>query len=228
MADEKVKEVVEDVKEAAEEVAEEVAETIEEVEEKVKEKVEEAEEAVEEAAEEVEAEIKEDVAEEETKEEATEEAKEAPAEESSEDAEETVDDEDAAEESEEEPAEEKVEKVPVKTHELIKDIEESQKKEVADFKVGDTIVVSAKIVEGNRERIQKFEGLVIKKQGGGNRTTFTVRKDSNGVGVEKTWPLYSPTIAKIEVTREGKVRRAKLNYIKDRVGKAAKVKRVVK
>ena len=79
-----------------------------------------------------------------------------------------------------------------------------------------------------RERIQKFEGLVIKKQGGGNRTTFTVRKDSNGVGVEKTWPLYSPTIAKIEVTREGKVRRAKLNYIKKRVGKAAKVKELVK
>ena len=131
--------------------------------------------------------------------------------------------------AEEAPAEEpKKEKVPVKTHELIKDIEESQKKEVADFKVGDTIVVSAKIVEGNRERIQKFEGLVIKKQGGGNRTTFTVRKDSNGVGVEKTWPLYSPTIAKIEVVREGKVRRAKLNYIKARVGKAAKVKELVK
>ena len=210
MADEKVKEVVEEVKEATEDVAEEVAETIEEVEEEVKEKVEEAAEAVDEAAEEVVDEPVEEV----------EEAEEAPAEEAEEATEETE-----AEEAEEEPA---VEKVPVKTHELIKDIEESQKKDVADFKVGDTIVVSAKIVEGNRERIQKFEGLVIKKQGGGNRTTFTVRKDSNCVGVEKTWPLYSPTIAKIEVTREGRVRRAKLNYIKKRVGKSAKVKELVK
>ncbi len=221
MADEKVKEVVEEVKEAAEDVAEEVAETIEEVEEEVKEKVEEAAEAVEEVAEEV---VDEPV--EETPAEETGEAEETPAEETEEvAAEETSDD---AEETTEEDKEPAVEKVPVKTHELIKDIEESQKKEVADFNVGDTIVVSAKIVEGNRERIQKFEGLVIKKQGGGNRTTFTVRKDSNGVGVEKTWPLYSPTIAKIEVVREGRVRRAKLNYIKERVGKAAKVKRVVK
>ncbi len=209
MADEKVKEVAEDVKEEVAEAAEEVAEAVEEAVEEAKEKVEEAVEKVEEAAEETEEEIKEEVAEEaeEAKEELTEAAEEA------------------VEEIEEET---KVEKVPVKTHELIKDIEESQMKEVADFKVGDTIVVSAKITEGNRERIQKFEGLVIKKQGGGNRTTFTVRKDSNGIGVEKTWPLYSPTIAKIEVTREGKVRRAKLNYIKERVGKAAKVKRLVK
>ena len=215
MADEKVKEVVEEVKEdlaeAAEEAAEKVEETVEEVKEAVEETVEAVDEAAEEAEEEVEEAVEEDAAEET---EATEETEEA-AEES--------------EEAEEAPAEEpKKEKVPVKTHELIKDIEESQKKEVADFKVGDTIVVSAKIVEGNRERIQKFEGLVIKKQGGGNRTTFTVRKDSNGVGVEKTWPLYSPTIAKIEVVREGKVRRAKLNYIKARVGKAAKVKELVK
>lgn len=229
MADEKVKEVAEEVKEeiaeAAEEVkedlaeaAEEVAEATEETVEEVKEAVEEAVESVDEAAEETEKEIEEEVAEEEAEEKA---------EEATEDAEEST--EEAEEAADEEPAEEpKKEKVPVKTHELIKDIEESQKKEVADFKVGDTIVVSAKITEGNRERIQKFEGLVIKKQGGGNRTTFTVRKDSNGVGVEKTWPLYSPTIAKIEVTREGKVRRAKLNYIKERVGKAAKVKRLVK
>lgn len=215
MADEKVKEVAEEVKEdlaeAAEEVAEAVEETVEEVKEAVEETVETVDEAAEEAEEEIEEAVEEDAAEEA---EATEETEEA-AEES--------------EEAEETPAEEpKKEKVPVKTHELIKDIEESQKKEVADFKVGDTIVVSAKIVEGNRERIQKFEGLVIKKQGGGNRTTFTVRKDSNGVGVEKTWPLYSPTIAKIEVVREGKVRRAKLNYIKARVGKAAKVKELVK
>lgn len=215
MADEKVKEVAEEVKEDLAEAAEEVAEAVEETVEEVKEAVEEAVEAVDETAEEAEEEIEEAVEEDAAEEtEATEETEEA-AEES--------------EETEEAPAEEpKKEKVPVKTHELIKDIEESQKKEVADFKVGDTIVVSAKIVEGNRERIQKFEGLVIKKQGGGNRTTFTVRKDSNGVGVEKTWPLYSPTIAKIEVVREGKVRRAKLNYIKARVGKAAKVKELVK
>ena len=215
MADEKVKEVAEEVKEDLAEAAEEVAEAVEETVEEAKEAVEEAVEAVDEAAEEAEEEIEEAVEEDAAEEaEATEETEEA-AEES--------------EETEEAPAEEpKKEKVPVKTHELIKDIEESQKKEVADFKVGDTIVVSAKIVEGNRERIQKFEGLVIKKQGGGNRTTFTVRKDSNGVGVEKTWPLYSPTIAKIEVVREGKVRRAKLNYIKARVGKAAKVKELVK
>ncbi len=215
MADEKVKEVAEEVKEDLAEAAEEVAEAVEETVEEANEAVEEAVEAVDEAAEEAEEEIEEAVEEDAAEEtEATEETEEA-AEES--------------EETEEAPAEEpKKEKVPVKTHELIKDIEESQKKEVADFKVGDTIVVSAKIVEGNRERIQKFEGLVIKKQGGGNRTTFTVRKDSNGVGVEKTWPLYSPTIAKIEVVREGKVRRAKLNYIKARVGKAAKVKELVK
>ena len=215
MADEKVKEVAEEVKEDLAEATEEVAEAVEETVEEVKEAVEEAVETVDEAAEEAEEEIEEAVEEDAAEEaEATEETEEA-AEES--------------EEAEEAPAEEpKKEKVPVKTHELIKDIEESQKKEVADFKVGDTIVVSAKIVEGNRERIQKFEGLVIKKQGGGNRTTFTVRKDSNGVGVEKTWPLYSPTIAKIEVVREGKVRRAKLNYIKARVGKAAKVKELVK
>ena len=215
MADEKVKEVAEEVKEDLAEAAEEVAEAVEETVEEAKEAVEEAVEAVDEAAEEAEEEIEEAVEEDAAEEtEATEETEEA-AEESA--------------EAEEAPAEEpKKEKVPVKTHELIKDIEESQKKEVADFKVGDTIVVSAKIVEGNRERIQKFEGLVIKKQGGGNRTTFTVRKDSNGVGVEKTWPLYSPTIAKIEVVREGKVRRAKLNYIKARVGKAAKVKELVK
>lgn len=226
MADEKVKEVAEEVKEDVAEAAEEVAEAVEETVEEVKEAVEEAVEKVDEAAEEVEEEVTEEVAEEtkEAAEEETEEAEEA-AEETAEETEETTEE---TEEAEEAPAEEKVEKVPVKTHELIKDIEESQKKEVADFKVGDTIVVSAKITEGNRERIQKFEGLVIKKQGGGNRTTFTVRKDSNGVGVEKTWPLYSPTIAKIQVVREGRVRRAKLTYIKERVGKAAKVKELVK
>ncbi len=112
--------------------------------------------------------------------------------------------------------------------ELIKEIEAAQMKEVTDFKVGDTIRVHAKIVEGNRERIQVFEGLVMKKQGGSNRATFTVRKLSNGIGVERTWPLYSPSIANIEVVRRGKVRRAKLNYIRTRVGKAAKVKELMK
>lgn len=112
--------------------------------------------------------------------------------------------------------------------ELIKEIEVAQIKEVTDFNVGDTIKVHAKIVEGNRERIQVFEGLVIKKQGGSNRATFTVRKQSSGIGVERTWPLYSPSIANIEVVRRGKVRRAKLNYIRNRVGKAAKVKELVK
>ena len=111
--------------------------------------------------------------------------------------------------------------------ELIKEIEAAQIKEVTDFNVGDTIKVHAKIVEGNRERIQVFEGLVIKKQGGSNRATFTVRKQSSGIGVERTWPLYSPSIANIEVVRRGKVRRAKLNYIRNRVGKAAKTKEMV-
>ena len=112
--------------------------------------------------------------------------------------------------------------------ELIKEIEQAQIKEVTPFNVGDTIKVHAKIVEGNRERIQVFEGLVIKKQGGSNRATFTVRKASNGVGVEKTWPLHSPHVKEVEVIRRGKVRRAKLNYLRDRVGKAAKVKELVK
>ena len=114
-------------------------------------------------------------------------------------------------------------------NEIIKNIEAAQLKEtVPSFNVGDTVRVSAKIKEGNRERIQVFEGLVIKKQGGSTRATFTVRKNSNGIGVEKTWPLHTPTIDKIEVVRKGKVRRAKLNYIRSRVGKAAKVKELVK
>ncbi len=111
----------------------------------------------------------------------------------------------------------------------IKKIEEAQLRDgVCEFRVGDTIRVHAKIKEGNRERVQVFEGTVLKKQGGGVRETFTVRKTSNGVGVEKTWPLHTPTIEKIEVVRKGKVRRAKLNYLRDRVGKAAKVKELVK
>ena len=112
---------------------------------------------------------------------------------------------------------------------IIKEIEAEQlKAEVTEFNVGDTVKVHAKIKEGNRERIQIFEGTVIKRQGGSNRETFTVRKTSNGVGVEKTWLLHSPAVEKIEVTRKGKVRRAKLFYLRDRVGKKAKVKEAIK
>ena len=112
---------------------------------------------------------------------------------------------------------------------FIKNLEASQMKtEVADFAVGDTVKVHNKIKEGNRERIQIFEGTVIKRQGGSNRETFTVRKFSNGVGVEKTWPVHSPFVEKIEVVRHGKVRRAKIYYLRSRVGKAAKVKELVK
>ena len=111
----------------------------------------------------------------------------------------------------------------------IKEIEAAQlKAEVPAFETGDTVRVYGKIKEGNRERVQVFEGVVLKKQGGSNRATFTVRKSSNGVGVEKTWPLHSPNVEKVEVVRKGKVRRAKLNYLRDRVGKSAKVKEVVK
>jgi large subunit ribosomal protein L19 len=111
---------------------------------------------------------------------------------------------------------------------IIKSIEDAQLREVAEFKTGDTVRVHAKVKEGNRERIQVFEGTVIKRQNGGARETFTVRKQASGVGVEKTWPVHSPIIEKIEVVRRGKVRRAKLNYLRDRVGKAAKVKELVK
>ena len=114
-------------------------------------------------------------------------------------------------------------------NDIIKNIEAEQMKEtVPQFNVGDTVKVHAKIKEGNRERIQIFEGTVLKRQGGSNRETFTVRKTSNGVGVEKTWPLHSPFVEKIEVVRRGKVRRAKLFYLRDRVGKAAKVKEILK
>ena len=114
-------------------------------------------------------------------------------------------------------------------NDIIKSIEDAQLKEsVAEFNVGDTVKVYAKIKEGEKERIQVFEGTVLKRQGGSSRETFTVRKTSNGVGVEKTWPLHSPNVDKIEVVRKGKVRRAKLNYLRSRVGKAAKVKEVVR
>ena len=110
-------------------------------------------------------------------------------------------------------------------NEIIKEIEQGQLKEsVSEFSVGDTVKVYNKIKEGNRERIQIFEGTVIKKQGGSNRATFTVRKLAAGCGVEKTWPIHSPFVEKVEVVRKGKVRRAKLFYLRDRVGKAAKVK----
>jgi len=110
-------------------------------------------------------------------------------------------------------------------HEIIEKIEQEQlKPEVAEFHVGDTVRVHNLIREGNRERIQIYEGTVMQRQGHGARETFTVRKLSNGVGVEKTWPVHSPFVTKIEVVRLGKVRRARLNYLRDRIGKAAKVK----
>ena len=114
-------------------------------------------------------------------------------------------------------------------NDIIKAIENEQlKSDITDFNVGDTVKVYAKVIEGSSERIQVYEGTVLKRQNGGARETFTVRKLSNGVGVEKTWPLHSPIIDKIEVVRRGKARRAKLFYLRDRVGKAAKVKEIVK
>ena len=114
-------------------------------------------------------------------------------------------------------------------NEIIKKIEDAQlTAETPEFSIGDTVRVHARIKEGNRERIQVFEGVVIKSQGGSCRATFTVRKNSNGIGVEKTWPLHSPKIEKVEVIRRGKVRRAKLTYLRGRVGKASKVKEIVK
>lgn len=114
-------------------------------------------------------------------------------------------------------------------NDIIKSIEAEQlKAEVTSFNVGDTVKVYAKVKEGNRERVQVFEGTVLKRQNGGSRETFTVRKTSNGIGVEKTWPLHSPVIEKIEVIRRGKARRAKLFYLRDRVGKKAKVKEVIR
>ena len=109
--------------------------------------------------------------------------------------------------------------------EIIKAIEQEQlKSDLPKFSAGDTVKVHIRVKEGKRERIQIFEGVVLKRQNGGVRETFTVRKISFGVGVEKIFPVHSPSIEKIEVTRKGKVRRAKLNYLRDRVGKAAKTK----
>lgn len=110
-------------------------------------------------------------------------------------------------------------------NELLRSLEQEQlKNEVPNFAPGDTVKVHVKIVEGKRERIQIFEGFVLKRQGGGIKETFTVRKISFNVGVERTFPVHSPRIEKIEVTRKGKVRRAKLTYLRGRVGKAAKIK----
>ena len=111
---------------------------------------------------------------------------------------------------------------------IIEELEKEQLNANApEFHTGDTVKVYGKIKEGNRERVQIFEGTVKKIQGGSNRTTFTVRKESYGVGVEKTWPLHSPIVEKVEVIRRGKVRRAKLNYLKGLTGKKAKVKELV-
>jgi len=111
---------------------------------------------------------------------------------------------------------------------IIREIEkEHLKGEPPTFNIGDTIRVYAKVVEGTRERTQMFEGVAIKRQNGGVNETFTVRRLSHGVGVEKTWLLHSPRVERIEVVRRGIVRRAKLFYLRDRVGKAAKVKEVI-
>lgn len=108
---------------------------------------------------------------------------------------------------------------------LIRSIEQEQlRKDIPEFGPGDTVRVHFKVVEGNRERIQAFEGVVIKRKGGGIRETFTVRRVSYGIGVERIFPLHSPRIEKIEVVRRGRVRRAKLYYLRDRVGKAARIK----
>ena len=108
---------------------------------------------------------------------------------------------------------------------LLKKVQEdNMKKEVTPFEVGDTVRVHVRVIEGKRERIQMFEGVVLKKQHGGINESFTVRKLSSGIGVERTFPVHSPKVAQIDVVRRGKVRRAKLNYLRDRVGKAARVK----
>ena len=112
---------------------------------------------------------------------------------------------------------------------IIEEIEKEQLNEnVPQFNTGDTVKVYGKIKEGTRERVQVFEGTVKKIQGGSNRATFTVRKESYGVGVEKTWPLHSPNVEKVEIVRRGRVRRAKLNYLKGLTGKKAKIKELVK
>jgi len=114
-------------------------------------------------------------------------------------------------------------------HKMIREIEQEQLKEnITPFRIGDTVKVYAKIIEGAKERVQVFEGTVLKRQNGGLRETFTVRRLSYGIGVEKTWPLHSPRIEKIEVVRRGVVRRAKLFYLRQRIGKASKVKEEIR
>ncbi len=107
---------------------------------------------------------------------------------------------------------------------IIKQIEAGSLRQVADFKVGDTVRVNFKVIEGNKERIQAYEGIVIARKHGGLRETFTVRRLSSGIGVERTFPLHSPKIESVVVVRKGNVRRAKLYYLRERTGKAAKVK----
>lgn len=111
--------------------------------------------------------------------------------------------------------------------EIIKELEQEQmKSDIPQFKAGDTVRVHVKVIEGQRERIQVFEGIVIKRKGSGIRETFTVRRISYGVGVERTFPIHSPKIDKIEVIRIGKVRRAKLYYLRNLTGKAARIKEI--
>lgn len=108
---------------------------------------------------------------------------------------------------------------------IIRELEKEQlRSDLPKLEIGDTVRVYVKVVEGNRERLQNFEGIVIKMQGGGSRKTFTVRRISYGVGVERTFPYHSPRIGRIEVVRHGVVRRAKLYYLRERTGKAAKIK----
>ena len=112
-------------------------------------------------------------------------------------------------------------------HKLIEAVTKSQlRTDLPNFRAGDTVRVHVRLVEGTRERIQVFEGVVIKRRGGGVSETFTVRKISSGVGVERTFPLHTPKIEKIEVTRRGKVRRAKLYYLRNLRGKAARIKEI--
>lgn len=112
-------------------------------------------------------------------------------------------------------------------NQVIRELEKEQlKQDLPAFRPGDTVRVHVKVIEGQRERIQLFEGIVIRRRGTGISETFTVRKVSYGVGVERTFPLHSPKIDKIEVVRHGRVRRAKLYYLRDRVGKAARIKEI--
>ncbi len=112
---------------------------------------------------------------------------------------------------------------------LVDEITKSQlRSDLPEFKSGDEVKVSVRIIEGNKQRIQNFQGVVIVRRGGGVSETFTVRKMSSGVGVERTFPLHSPSIAAIEVMRRGKVRRNKITYIRNRSGKAARIKEIIK